>query len=97
MKSPTRPLAMAAVTFISLSGTAFAKADETTFERDGYTYVYSVKDSGNAHQITGQYFPGGRRFTLNVRNGRVEGVMNEKRVAFALPRAKQGDELASVR
>lgn len=79
-------LAAAAVAVLA-STAAFAKAEETSFQRDGYTYVYSVSQKGSTKQIRGKYYPGGRSFALEVRNGRVEGTINDSNVAFPLASA----------
>lgn len=83
MTSQILKLALATAA-LAVSAPVFAKGDNISFQRDGYTYVYQVKDAGNAKQIRGKYYPGGRSFALNVRNGRVEGNMNGAVVAFPL-------------
>ncbi|HEX7852958.1 MAG TPA: hypothetical protein VF503_04610 [Sphingobium sp.] len=89
-------LALAA-TAVAASTAAFAKAEEKSFQKDGYTYVYSVTEKGATKQIRGKYFPGGREFALEVRNGRVEGTMNNSSVDFSLASvANSTDALASA-
>lgn len=90
-------LVVAAVAVLA-STAAFAKAEEHSFQKDGYTYVYTVTETGNTRQIRGKYFPGGREFALEVRNGRVEGTMNNNAVAFPLASVGtgSGDALASA-
>ncbi|MFT3967562.1 MAG: hypothetical protein QM690_16940 [Sphingobium sp.] len=73
-----------AATAVAASTAAFAKAEQKSFQKDGYTYVYSVSEKGATKQIRGKYYPGGREFALEVRNGRVEGTMNNSAVAFPL-------------
>jgi ABC-type amino acid transport substrate-binding protein len=89
----------AATAAVFVSTAAFAKAETTSFQRDGYTYVYSVSEKGDAKHISGKYYPGGRSFALDVRSGRVEGVVNDSRVAFPLAsvETQAGAELASAR
>ncbi len=97
MTSQIFKLAIAAAAF-AVSAPAFAKAEETSFQKDGYTYVYNVKEVGNTKHIRGKYYPGGKTFALEVRNGRVEGTVNEAGVAFPLSAAasKSGGALASA-
>ncbi|HEX7820793.1 MAG TPA: hypothetical protein VF463_09260 [Sphingobium sp.] len=83
MTSQIFKLAIAAAA-VAVSIPAFARAEETSFQRDGYTYVYSVKETGNTKQIRGKYYPGAKSFALDVRNGRVEGTINDAGVAFPL-------------
>lgn len=97
MTSQIFKLAIAAAAF-AVSAPALAKAEETSFQRDGYTYVYSVKETGNTKHIRGKYYPGGKSFALEVRNGRVEGTVNDAGVAFPLSAvpAASGGALASA-
>lgn len=91
-------LALAAAA-VAASTAAFAGTEQQSFERDGYTYVYSVTQKGDAKQIRGKYYPGGTSFALNVRNGRVQGTMNNNSVAFpltAVVASNSGDALASA-
>ncbi|HEX7874501.1 MAG TPA: hypothetical protein VF475_16430 [Sphingobium sp.] len=86
-----------ATTAIVASTAAFAKAEEKSFQRDGYTYVYSVSEKGSTKNIRGKYYPGGREFALEVRNGRVEGTMNNSAIAFPLAAVvSSSDTLASA-
>lgn len=86
-----------AATAVAASTTAFAKVEEKSFEKDGYTYVYSVTEKGNAKHIRGKYYPGGREFALEVRNGRVAGTMNSAAIDFSLASvARPADALASA-
>lgn len=83
-------IALAAVA-VAASTSAFAEQ----FERDGYTYVYSVTQKANAKEIRGKYYPGGREFALQVRNDRVRGTINGNQVNF--PVSVAGDSaLASA-
>jgi opacity protein-like surface antigen len=77
----------AAAAAVLASTAAFAKAEETSFQKDGYTYVYSVSEKGNTKHIRGKYYPGAHSFALEVRNGRVEGTVNDANVAFPLAAA----------
>ncbi len=86
MTSQILKLAIATVA-VAVSVPAFAKAEESSFQKDGYTYVYSVSTTGNTKHITGKYYPGARPFALEVRNGRVEGTMNDAGISFPLASA----------
>ncbi|CAN5242828.1 hypothetical protein BH10PSE13_BH10PSE13_25070 [soil metagenome] len=91
--------ALAAATVAVLASTAaVAKSEQTSFQRDGYTYVYNVSEKGSTKHIRGKYYPGGRSFALEVRNGRVEGTVNDSRVAFPLAAVtmQTGGALASA-
>jgi hypothetical protein len=83
MNSKIFKLALAAAVAV-VSTSALAKAEETSFQKDGYTYVYNVTEKGSTRHIRGKYYPGGNDFALEVRNGRVEGTVNSKGVAFSL-------------
>ncbi|MCE7796059.1 hypothetical protein LWE61_05725 [Sphingobium sufflavum] len=97
MTSPIFKLVLAAAA-IAVSVPALAKTEETSFQRDGYTYVYSVTEKGSTKHIRGKYYPGGRSFALEVRNGRVEGTVAESGVSFPLSAIARptGDALASA-
>jgi hypothetical protein len=76
---------------------AFAETDTTTFERDGYTYVYTTKEKGGATILAGKRYPGAEVFRLVVENGRVRGISNGRPVSFRLSEVEPADarELAS--
>lgn len=97
MTSQIFKLAIAAAAF-AVSAPAFAKGEEASFQKDGYTYVYKVSETGNTKHIRGKYYPGGKSFALEVRNGRVEGTMNDAGIAFPLSSvpAGSGGALASA-
>jgi hypothetical protein len=77
-------LATAAALLAGTAQAAFAKSEQQSFERDGYTYVYTKSLQGKTTLLRGTYYPGGKPFALEVRNGRVEGSMNEAPVGFSL-------------
>jgi len=92
--------ALAAATVAVLASTAaVAKSEQLRFQKDGYTYVYTVSEKDGAKHIRGQYYPGGRSFALDVRNSRVAGTVDRSRVAFPLASVTSGtgSELASAR
>lgn len=73
----------AAVAVISIAAPAVAETAETSsFEHEGFTYVYKVEQKGNAQIITGKRYPGGARFSLRLRDGKVNGVSNGVAVNF---------------
>jgi len=68
---------------IILASPASAEPDRNgSFEHDGYTYVYKVRDQGEAQLIQGRRYPDGAAFSLRVRNGMVSGVSNGASVSF---------------
>ncbi|MET0241101.1 MAG: hypothetical protein ABW184_14515 [Sphingobium sp.] len=90
-------LAFAVAALAGASVASMAQAEDATFQKDGYTYVYNVTEKGNTKHIRGKYYPGNREFALEVRNGRVEGTVNESSVAFPVSSiTRSGDSLASA-
>lgn len=80
---------LAAPAAVMLATPAHAKPDETgSFEHDGYTYVYTVKDRGESQIIRGYRYPGGAAFSLRVRDGMVSGTSNGTPVHFSLSDAE---------
>lgn len=85
----------AAAAAISLAAPVAAETAETSsFEHDGYTYVYKVEQKGGAQVISGKRYPGGARFTLRVRDGMVDGVSNGVAVRFGAADAKGAADAA---
>jgi hypothetical protein len=75
---------------------AIAQAEDYTIERDGVTYVYTVKTDKDRTVISGtadRFTP----FRLVVRGQRVTGEYNGKQVAFSLRDVKQGADAVAVR
>lgn len=73
----------AASAVISFAAPAVAGTVETTsFQHEGITYVYKVEQKGSAQVITGKRYPGGVKFSLRLREGKVNGVSNGIPVHF---------------
>ena len=74
------------VAAMAIAAAAPAIAGEPVrFERDGQTYVYTVREAKGAQVIQGRRFPSGSAFRLVVKNGRASGVSGGVPVAFAVP------------
>jgi redox-regulated HSP33 family molecular chaperone len=54
-----------------------------TLVHDGKTYTYTVEQRGKVQLITGEETTDRRAFTLKVRNGWVEGVVDGNPVSFS--------------
>lgn len=76
---------------IAIPAAAFAETATTTFERDGYTYVYTSREKDGATILAGKRYPGAESFRLVVENGRVRGISNGRPVSFKLSEVKSGD------
>lgn len=77
---------------------ALAQPEETRFEHDGFTYVFTAHDAGKTKIITGKRYPRGDSFRLVVSNGRVRGTSAGKAVEFRLSEVEhidRGEALAS--
>jgi hypothetical protein len=69
---------------IALAAAAFATpALAETFVHDGTTYIYSVEQRGNLQLISGEDSESHKPFTLTVKNGWVEGVVDGRSVSFS--------------
>lgn len=79
---------IAAPAMIAMAAPATAEptgpAETGSFEHEGYTYVYSVEQKGDAQLISGRRYPGGTAFSLRVRNGKVTGTSGGNAVSFSL-------------
>ncbi len=82
-----------AVAALTLSAPA-AFASEHSFTRDGITYTYTIADKDGRQVIEGAANKGDK-FRLTVRNGWVDGYVNQTRVSFRAPKAKAPAELAA--
>lgn len=83
---------------VALSVTSIAHAQEKeTFEHDGVTYVYTVKQVGETQRITGYHYPAGSRFSLAVRNGTVTGNYNGTPVRFDVSEASAANVKAEAK
>ncbi|MBY8825968.1 hypothetical protein [Sphingomonas colocasiae] len=83
---------------IALPAAALAQPEQARFEHEGFTYVFTARDSGKAKIIAGKRYPGADSFRLIVSNGRVRGTSAGKSVEFRLndvERIDQGATLAS--
>lgn len=69
---------------LAIPAAAFAETATTSFERDGYTYVYTTKEKDGATILAGKRYPGAESFRLVVENGRVRGISNGRPVSFSL-------------
>ncbi len=78
------PSLIAASVGIALATSAAPAREYRTFERDGVTYRYRVIDRGDYQVIVGEskIFNETRKFTLKLRNGKVRGEVDGRRVAF---------------
>jgi hypothetical protein len=69
---------------ILIAAAAFATpALAETLVHDGVTYVYAVEQRGNVKIIKGEDATTRRPFTLRVRSGWVEGVVDGSPVSFS--------------
>ena len=76
---------------------AFPAAAETTFKHGGETYVYSVSEEAGNRVITGKRLTDGSAFRFVVRNGRVDGTVDGRTVAFNAAEAKGAAGTQKVR
>ncbi len=70
-----------------------ALATDRSFTHEGVTYTYSVTTKDKAQVLEGRTNKGSE-FRLNVRNGWVDGYVDDTRVSFRAPKVKAGDQLA---
>ncbi len=82
--------AAAALTFTAPA----AIAGERSFTHEGVTYTYSVVSKDKGQVLEGRTNKGGD-FRLNVKNGWVDGYVNDTRVSFRAPKVKSGAVLAA--
>ena len=66
----------------AISVAAPAAAETSSFEHEGYTYIYKVEQKGGSRVISGTRYPGAVRFRLSLRDGNVKGISNGVRVGF---------------
>ncbi|MBB4841385.1 MULTISPECIES: hypothetical protein [Sphingomonas] len=71
-----------------------AIAGERSFTHEGVTYTYSVTSKDKVQVLEGRTNKGGE-FRLNVKNGWVDGYVNDTRVSFRAPKDKSGAVLAA--
>jgi hypothetical protein len=89
-------VATVAAILIGAAAPVVGNAEERSFESGGQKYVYTTTQKGNVQHIQGRYYPGGHSFDLEVRNGRVEGTMHDRSVAFPLSRVAPSDGAAAA-
>ncbi len=82
--------AAAVLTFAAPS----AFAGDRTFTHEGVTYTYSVSSKDKAQVLEGKTSEGGD-FRLTVKNGWVDGYVNDTRVSFRAPKEKAAGQLAA--
>jgi len=71
-----------------------AIASDRSFTHEGVTYTYSVTTKDKVQVLEGRTNKGGE-FRLNVKNGWVDGYVNDTRVSFRAPKDKSGAVLAA--
>lgn len=69
---------------LAVPAIALAQPEQSRFEHDGFTYVFTARDAGKAKIIAGNRYPGADSFRLVVSNGRVRGTSAGKAVEFRL-------------
>ena len=82
--------AAAALTFTAPA----AIAGDRTFTHEGVTYTYSVTSKDKAQVLEGKTSEGGA-FRLSVKNGWVDGYVNDSRVSFRAPKEKASAQIAA--
>jgi hypothetical protein len=79
------PLIAASLTLaFPLAANAETTSTSRTFEHDGVRYSYTVTHKGDTRILSGVVENSGKSFHLEVRSGRVRGIVNGKAVAFSL-------------
>jgi hypothetical protein len=88
----------AAIAVIAIAVPAIAQAEpaQTRFEHEGFTYVFTARDAGDAKVIAGKRYPGAESFRLVVSNGRVRGTSAGKAVEFRLSEVDRIDRTAAL-
>lgn len=89
----TKFLFAAAATVLTFAAPA-AIAGDRTFTHEGVTYTYSVTSKDNAQVLEGKTSQGGE-FRLSVKNGWVDGYVNDSRVSFRAPKEKAPAQVAA--
>ena len=82
--------ALAALAAIGVTTPALAADDAQNFVRDGITYEYTVSEKDGYRVLEGTNSTGGS-FHLVVRDDRVRGYVNGKRVAFGTAEIADAD------
>jgi len=82
--------AAAALTFTAPA----ALAADRSFTHEGVVYTYTVTTKDKVQVLEGRTNKGGE-FRLNVKNGWVDGYVNDTRVSFRAPKDKSTGQLAA--
>jgi len=75
----------AAAAALTVAAPAFAA--DRSFTQDGVTYTYSATTKGDQQILEGTA-DDGAKFRLAVKNGWVDGYVNDTRVSFRAPKVK---------
>lgn len=81
---------------LAVPAVALAQPEQTRFEHDGFTYVFTARDAGKAKIIAGKRYPGADSFRLIVSNGRVRGTSAGKTVEFRLSEVERIDNATTL-
>jgi len=88
----TKLLFAAAAAVLTFTAPA-AFAGDRTFTHEGVTYTYSVTVKDKAQILEGKTNEGGE-FRFSVKNGWVDGYVNDTRVSFRAPKEKAPAQIA---
>jgi hypothetical protein len=86
------PFAAAAAVFTFAAPAAMA--GERSFTHEGVTYTYSITAKNKAQILAGRTSQGGE-FRLSVKNGWVDGYVNDIHVSFRAPRERGPAQIAA--
>lgn len=89
----TKFLFAAAAAVLTFTAPA-AIAGERSFTYEGVVYTYSVTTKDKVQVLEGRTDKGGE-FRLNVKDGWVDGYVNDTRVSFRAPKDKSAGQLAA--
>jgi len=81
---------------IATPAVASAEPSQSRFEHEGFTYVFTARDTGAAKIIAGKRYPGAESFRLVVSNGRVRGTSAGNPVEFRLTEVDRIDPAATL-
>lgn len=89
----TKFLFTAAAAVLTFAAPA-AFAGDRTFTHEGVTYTYNVTNADKVQVLEGKTSEGGE-FRLSVKNGWVDGYVNDTRVSFRAPKEKAPARVAA--
>ncbi|MEP9360150.1 hypothetical protein [Sphingomonas sp. KR3-1] len=89
----TKFLFAAAAAVLTFTAPA-AFAGDRTFTHEGVTYTYTVTQKNGVQVLQGRTGNGGD-FRLSVKNGWVDGYVNDTRVSFRAPKGKALTQVAT--